>query len=963
MADRAPSNLLQYLRYVTGVWKDDARTDAELLDQFASDRDEGAFAALVGRHGRTVWRSCAAKLGTGPDAEDAFQAVFLALARKARGVRAESLPAWLQKVAQDAVRQTTRASHRRDRHREQFAAATRPDTADDFGVRAVVDADTRAAVEEELSRLIERYRVPLVLYYMEGKTQADVARVLGVSDRVVRERLDHGVKVIRRRLANRGLVVSSAVIAAVLGPDLGPAFAVSAKLAVTTIEAAARFAADPAAAAGPAAQIALGLGGGGKAWALGAAAAAVAAAGTVGFAVSVDRAVLSPAEVKPIASAQAGRDRDTDARPPQGLAARPALDPAPGTFVAGRVTGPDGTPARFASVAALARQPFGPGSHSLHDAVVARGTADADGRFRLAVPVAQLPSWGREPAVTVVASLPGLAPMSRTVSLRDAAAADLGLTAARTVTGQLLGMGGPPAIGARVAVVRLGAAVREDNEDDEIPPGWPDDSVAGPDGRFTLPGLPPGPVWVEVRDPRFARQTVRLPENGEAIVALAPARVLAGRVTSNGRPVAAKLTVFCGPWAAHHDRYTVHTAAPDRAADAAPLELDGACGPDGTFRLSLPPVGPYRVAVVPPAGEPSLGVVRTLEWNDWEAERTLDVALPAGVEVAGTVKDDAGKPVPGAVVWYTASSTNKLATTDLLTGRDAATRAGPDGTFRVVALPGKGKGKVEAFGPTPDYQPATFDLLKCSACGKAHIRRFEHASVRIEADAGKTPASVAVTLRRGEAVAGRAVGPDGRPIRDGVLIARAVVQPLRNLVPRPLPVRDGDFALPGCVPGRVYPVLLLDPADRVGALVELRVPAAGEPPPVVKLLPCGSAELRAVDRAGRPRAGWRAGVSVRLGCDHPATLWPRECRAAGPVEASWFDPRDYLVGPATDADGRVALPALVPGAEMVPWAEEPGGGRRWYGKGFSVAPGATLRLPDLVTRAEAADEPLPAREP
>src|SRR5207249_5714734 len=130
---------------------------------------------------------------------------------------------------------------------------------------------------------------------------------------------------------------------------------------------------------------------------------------------------------------------------------------------------------------------------------------------------------------------------------------------------------------------------------------------------------------------------------------------------------------------------------------------------------------------------------------------------------------------------------------------DTAAMTGADGGFRLVVP--AGPSVLRVIGPTADYRLHDYAYQPCPACGREHVRLFEHARVALDLAHGARPEPVRVTLRRGTAIVGRAVGPDGESIREGVLVCRTVVQPLRSLVPRVLPIRDGSFALPGCVPG------------------------------------------------------------------------------------------------------------------------------------------------------------------
>ncbi|QJW95055.1 RNA polymerase sigma factor [Frigoriglobus tundricola] len=178
--------------------RDDPRSDADLLAAFGRDRDEGAFAVLVARHRQVVWDTCRTALGSDADAEDAFQAVFIALARDARKVRPDTLGGWLYTVAVRASTNARVAARRREAaYRRLNQQATR--SAD-----APPDEDLRAVVREELAGLPEPLRVPLTLYYLEGKTQADVGRILGVTDRAAAARLRRGLAALRRQLDRRG---------------------------------------------------------------------------------------------------------------------------------------------------------------------------------------------------------------------------------------------------------------------------------------------------------------------------------------------------------------------------------------------------------------------------------------------------------------------------------------------------------------------------------------------------------------------------------------------------------------------------------------------------------------------------------------------------------------------------------------------------------------------------------------
>jgi len=188
---------------------DDVR-DGDLVRRFA-DGDQAAFAELVRRHGRLVLGVCRRVLHHAHDAEDACQAVFVLLARKAAGLRdPDRLTAWLHGVA---VRVARKARALRRRQQERDAARPVPVTA---GPDRLLD-DLLADLDEGLHALPARYRETLILHYLEGLTQAETARRLNCPPGTVAARLSRGRELLRRSLARRGVAVSASAVAALLG--------------------------------------------------------------------------------------------------------------------------------------------------------------------------------------------------------------------------------------------------------------------------------------------------------------------------------------------------------------------------------------------------------------------------------------------------------------------------------------------------------------------------------------------------------------------------------------------------------------------------------------------------------------------------------------------------------------------------------------------------------------------------
>ncbi len=191
------------------------RTDAELLTAYVERRDGAAFEALVNRHGAMVWGVCRRGLTGHQDAEDAFQAVFLVLARKAASVAPrELLPNWLHAVAQSTALHARRTQARRVAREKRFAGRPSAAPAD----RSPFD-DLRPLLDRELGRLPDRYRVAVVLCDLEGLTRSEAARRLGWPEGTVAGRLARARAMLAARLTRRGVTLSGVPLAALMSAD------------------------------------------------------------------------------------------------------------------------------------------------------------------------------------------------------------------------------------------------------------------------------------------------------------------------------------------------------------------------------------------------------------------------------------------------------------------------------------------------------------------------------------------------------------------------------------------------------------------------------------------------------------------------------------------------------------------------------------------------------------------------
>jgi RNA polymerase sigma factor (sigma-70 family) len=232
MAHGQLSKVIRFLRRAAGP-EAGTVTDRQLLERFARNREEDAFATLADRHGPMVLDVCRRVLGDAHAAEDAFQATFLVLARKAGAVRwQESVGGWLHEVAL-RVAQKARGAAARSRSLERQVA----------NVSAVISStdvdryELHTVLDQELSRLPDKYRLPLVLCYLEGKTNDEAAQLLGWTKGGVSGQLARARELLRQRLARRGMTVGAAGLVAILMDSAAPA-AVPAALRTSTIKAA-----------------------------------------------------------------------------------------------------------------------------------------------------------------------------------------------------------------------------------------------------------------------------------------------------------------------------------------------------------------------------------------------------------------------------------------------------------------------------------------------------------------------------------------------------------------------------------------------------------------------------------------------------------------------------------------------------------------------------------------------------
>jgi RNA polymerase sigma factor (sigma-70 family) len=950
MATGQLSAVLQHLQRMAGVRGARELSDAELLERFIARHEEAAFAALVQRFGPMVLGVCRRVLQNTHDAEDAFQATFLILVRKATSIgKREALGCWLHGVAlRTAVRAKVNEASRR-LHERQVQAMPQTD-----GIAAVAWRDLKPILDEEVARLPDRYRVPFMLCYLEGKTYARAARQLCCLTGTISKRLARARELLRQRLVRRGLALPAGVLAAVLSQNATSA-AMSASLAAATVKTALRSAAGAAAAGAISPRVAALTEGGLKTmgatpWKL--TLALLLALGALGAGVGLlsYKALAAPPAVDkrnaPAEGNGAPAKNDRPARP-----ADPAKSPADKQMtVTGRVVDDADKPLAGAAVAVLGRaiSPYRIAHRSMWPKALGQGKTDGDGRFRLTVPrTSKEGFWD----VNVLAGLAGHG-LGQVRFDPDTKQPDVKIVLPKEqiLRGRLVDLQGKAAAGVQVHVVHLNGEISKKEyiwvHFKEPPKGltaWPASATTDGEGRFILRGL--GPDWMvtaQTRGERFARQQFAIkPEDRqggkEITLALAPARILEGTVTyaDTKKPVAnARLLV-----SSEAERYAHSSKEMDARTDAA-----------GRFRVAPYAGNFFTVIAYPPAGEPYLLLQKRFNWPQADVvKHEVNLALVRGVRVHGTVTENpSGKPVAGASIRFEPSmDNNPYYRRDLVPlMRDWGEIAVSDaaGKFQLTVLPGPGSLLVKA--PTADYLHIEVSNKKIYGQGiQPDWRNYLNAFVELNLKPQPGPHEIGIVLRRGVTLAGTLVGPDGKPVREAALVCRSYIPygfSLNGVQARP--VKDGRFELPGGDPDKPTQVFFYAAKEKLGAVVDLSPKEAQRKPPIVRLQPCGSATVRLMDTGGKPAVNTRAMLEFVL---TPGIPFVDSLKQKGPVADTCYmsnlDPERHRDA-RPDAQGRITFPTLIPGATYLTIGQGPGRGIFNLNKGFKAEAGKALDL-------------------
>ncbi len=944
MANRATAVLGEAIRAAAGG-PAAGHCDRDLLRRFAESGDQAAFAALFRRHAGMVLGVCRRGLASEQDAEDACQATFLLLSRKAGSGRWQpSVANWLYLTARRVAGNARRTSRRRARREQEAALPEAVQPVDRMTGRELLEA-----LDQELDKLPPAYREPLVLCYLEGLTRDEAALRLGLPAATLKTRLERGRKRLGETLVRRGWVAGAGLLALAA---TSPADASPPRLAESVLATAAGQV--PAAVAALARVVAVnGLVNKSVAALLVLAGVAALGLGLVSAGLPADRPPQEPA-----AGTSAAGERSQEKMPapagatpaPGAKAAQKPGPPAGGAAprtISGRVVGPDGKPVAGAKlfVPGLPKYPAPRGTEARPDA-----TAGADGRFTLAV----TPIGKALPPMCLIAAAPGFGidwlQFGGQGDPELPAEPVLRLTRDVPIRGRVVNTEGKPVPGVTVSLFAV--AVPEDNNLDAyldalkrnprdrltmpqkslyLPPGHPGYSTTTDnDGRFTFRGagaeriarltitgggLAKSLAYVVTRagfDPKTFDKTRKADDDDFLALNRVPGFSAPSFtfVAEPGKEIAGTIT----------DADTGEPIAGCQVATFAGIGCDIRAVTDarGRYRLAGVPRNErgQSVLVSPPGGTPYLGLNPRAADTEGLAPVRLDVRLAKGAVVTGRVIDrQTGKglqalvrlaPLPdnkfyGSKPGYDGYRTNR--------GREAT---GRDGHFRLTTIPGPAllmaqvnegetlNGQTVSPFRTAEPDPDHKDRFRrngeqwtvVTAGNFVEFPGIEHALKVVDV---KTTGETSVDLFVERGITGKLTvqDADGKPLAGAWVAGLTDAWPITFRLPGPTAT---VYALD---PTRPRPLALYHPDRRLGGTVTVR--GDEKEPVVAKLGPLARATGRLLDPDGRPLAG--ADVSL----DGFRTVESELFRFAAPAGAR----------AVTDKDGRFMLDGVVPGARFV----------------------------------------------
>jgi RNA polymerase sigma factor (sigma-70 family) len=937
MATAQLGTLLRHIHKLAAGGRALQRTDRQLLDDFSARRDEAAFTAVVARHGPMVLRVCRRALNHEQDAEDAFQATFLILARKTGSIlKREALAEWLHGVAYRTALEVKRSAARRRNHEARLWTLMRK-----AAVSPTWD-DVQSILDEEIRRLPEAFRTAFVLCILEGKTGPQAAAELGVKEGTVSSRLTRARQLLQQRLVRRGIKLSALLAALSVAEGVVKA-ALPAMLANVTVRAGLLVAAGETVAGVIPSHVAALAAGVTRTMFLTKAKIAIGVLFAMGlFAAGtgvLTRQVIAAKETAP--PVEKSEPPAKEAAKPQTERAKATTNPkdekAETVEVSGRVLDPDGKPLAGAKLylSSLNREI----EQYKHEE---RATSGPDGRFRLTVTREE---FAQDFFPTLSATAKGYGPNWVFLDKKNMEG-ELSLRLVRDdvpIKGRIIDVEGRPVVGAKLRVLFVGALNGLDKYLEYVRtggyeaggvcgplPGQPTEMTTDIAGRFTLTGVgSERVVRFAITGPKIqhwafqamtrAADTVQGPEYGTKVyganfVSVAAASVpIRGKVRdqATGKPVAGvKINgdVFRGA-------RTSHTTRTDK---------------DGGYELlGYPRSETYQLVAQPAEDQPYFARKVGRPDTPGSDSITADIELVSGIPLSGQVTD-AGtkKPVKGAKVYYYPLSANRFVArigydlSNINRGEASSTTTRADGSFSLPVLPGPGVIALACSGDHP-YMSALVtpgelrhfikddknfrapDVLDEKSAVDQRVMADERYQALALVNPKEKAESVkqALTVQPGRTLTGTVIGTDGKPL------AGATVEGLTPGQLAPISLATDSFTLTNVNPQRNRYLEFRYKEKGLGLFKVIRCDRAE--PLSVQLQPCGSVIGRILDKDGKPVPD----VPIRL--YQGVSEKDIQVKDAAHSWGLWSEAHQGLfetdIRVRTDRDGRFRLDSLVAG--------------------------------------------------
>jgi len=942
---------LRYLRCKLVVQQPHDDSDEQLLSAFISRHDETAFAILLHRHGPMVLHVCRRLLSHEQDAEDAFQATFLVLAQNAASLRNKTaLASWLHGTAYRTALKAKRTTARRRKHEGSLGALTQPrspvDPAEELSWR-----EARVLLDEEITRLPEKYRSVFVLFYLENCSREETARRLGLKEGTVASRLAEARKRLAQRLRRRGVELTAVLAAATLAVQPAPALPVG--LMASTIQAALALAAGESLAGIVSASV-----------------AELVTSATTAMAVSKAKVVVVVLLSVVLLAGTGTWTYHTLAMPqaaepqPEGPAASPPVqgqkaetprkEKAESIMVTGRVLDPTGKPVKGARL----YWPRVPETETEEGVIEfsERATTDANGRFRFELPRADMDVPGGIGFSSLAAAADGYG-VNGVELPRDKPSAEVTLRLVRDqppIEGRILNTEGKPLAGIRIRVLEINALSR--GRLDDFLTAWQQGYWVMAMGQMSFLYPPPlESVKITDKEGRFritgvgSERLVRLRLSGPGVsqdvlhvITRAGFDPAAVNKAALGRiPVQLRLpgqppqlygpTITYVASAGRRIEGTVREAGSGKPVAGITIDCVFGFGAgvyavsdkDGHYKLEgVPKMKQYLLTARPPRGSSWLATGARRDDEEGVRPFRIDFTVARGIVVSGRLIDRAtGKGVRGSIRFVPLPS-NKYAGKPGYDSYNYSRMMGDDvdadGRFKLAVPPGPGVLMAEVYGGEKanggqelcPYKQAEFD-----AKDREHVKLIENGEHRfftainnsrefldlenavkyldLAPDAGT--ATCDLFVERGMTQTVRIEDPEGKPLM-GTMVAGVTAK-----WPIVYPIKDSTCTIFALDPKKPRQLFFFHAERKLGGSLTVRGDEKG--PLTVRLAPLGAVTGRLLDRDGQPLAGAFVDLIPLVTPGTARALYQQLAQYRPPIR--------------TDKDGRFRLEGIVPDMQFM----------------------------------------------